>query len=90
MTPIIKIWIGLAIISAIIQSVLAKKRVPHIKGMILPFLFLVFGIYAWIDLSDVGIQVSILAAFQMLPIFLGALFELIYWKTAWKEGGRQE
>lgn len=85
MTPIIKIWIGLSVMSAIVQSILAKKRVSHIKGLILPFLFLMFGFYAWIDLGNIGIDISILAAFQIPPLFLGMLFELIYWRTALKE-----
>lgn len=90
MTPIIKIWIGLGIVSAIIEMILAKKRVSHVKGLILPFLFLLFGIYAWVDLSNIGIQTSILLAFQIPPIFLEALFELIYWKTAWEEVGQKK
>ena len=90
MTPIIKIWITLSVVSAIIQSILAKKRVSHIKGFVLPFIFLMFGIYAWIDLRNIGIDISILAAFQIPPLFLGILFELIYWRTAWNARRRKE
>lgn len=85
MTPIIKIWLGLAVIAAVIQGILARKKVFHIKGLILPVLFLLFGIYAWIDLGDVGIGITIRAAFLLPALILLGVFEIVYWKTVTEE-----
>ena len=67
---IIKTWIILAVISAFIQIVLARKKMPHWAGMLLPAAFLAFAIDSWADLFWVGIA---------------CLFEMVYWRTRWKE-----
>lgn len=82
---IIKTWIILAVISAVIQIFLAFKKVPHWAGMLLPAAFLAFAVYAWADLSSVGIIAGVLLSFMIPPVFLGSLFEMIYWRTRWKE-----
>ena len=82
---IIKTWIILATISALIQIFLAWRKMPHWIGMLLLAAFLAFAIYAWADLFWVGIWVGILLAFMIPPIFLDCLFEMVYWRTRWKE-----
>lgn len=82
---IIRTWIILAVISAFIQIFLALKKTPHWVGMLLPAAFLAFAIYAWADLFWVGIPVGKLLAFMIPPIFLACLFEMVYWRTRWKE-----
>ena len=82
---IIKTWIILAVISAFIQIVLARKKMPHWAGMLLPAAFLAFAIDSWADLFWVGIPVGKLLAFMIPPIFLSCLFEMVYWRTRWKE-----
>ncbi len=82
---IIKTWIILAVLSALIQIFLALKKTPHWAGMLLPAAFLAFAIYAWADLFWVGIPVGQLLAFMIPPIFLACLFEMVYWRTRWKE-----
>lgn len=82
---IIRTWIILAVISAFIQIFLALKKTPHWVGMLLPAAFLAFAIYAWADLFWIGIPVGKLLAFMIPPIFLACLFEMVYWRTRWKE-----
>ena len=82
---IIRTWIILAIISSVIQIILALKKASHWAGMLLPAAFLAFAIYAWADLSSVGIIAGVLLSFMIPPVFLGCLFEMIYWRTRWKE-----
>lgn len=87
MTPIIKIWLGMAIISAVVQWGMARKKVSHIKGFILPLLFFLFGIYAWIDLSHPYIEKTIRLAFFIPAFLLYGVFEMVYWRTVIEEKG---
>ena len=48
---IIKTWIILAVISAFIQIVLARKKMPHWAGMLLPAAFLAFAIDSWAEIG---------------------------------------
>lgn len=86
---IIKTWILLTIFSTLIQYILAIKKTPHFIGFFLPAGFLLFAIYAWFDLSKVGLSMGILLSFMIPPVFLSCIFELIYWKSQWKERMRQ-
>ena len=87
MTLIIKIWLGLAVISVVVQSVLARKKVSHLKGLILPIMFFIFGIYAWIDLSNAYIGKIVRTAFLLPALILFGIFEIVYWKTVTEEKG---
>jgi hypothetical protein len=45
-----------------------------------------FGLcHLCMDLFWVGIPVGKLLAFMIPPIFLACLFEMVYWRTRWKE-----
>ena len=61
------------------------SRPPHRPAALMPPLRLAFAIYAWADLFWVGIWVGTLLAFMIPPIFLACLFEMVYWRTRWKE-----
>ena len=87
MTLIIKIWLGLAVISVVVQSMLARKKVSHLKGLILPTMFFIFGIYAWIDLSNAYIGKIVRTAFLLPALILFGIFEIVYWKTVTEEKG---
>lgn len=87
MTAIIKIWLGLAVISAVVQWSMARKKVSHVKGLILPMVFFIFGIYVWIDLSHPYIEKTIRLAFFIPALFLYAVFEMVYWRTLIEEKG---
>lgn len=82
---IIKTWIGLTIVATLIQTLLAVKRVSHFIGLLVPFAFFLFAVYAWADLRSVGITINVLLSFFIPPIFLLCQFELVYWKKCWKE-----
>lgn len=66
---IIKTWILLTIFSTLIQYILAIKKTPHFIGFFLPAGFLLFAIYAWFDLSKVGLSMGILLSFMIPPVF---------------------
>ena len=87
MTAIIKIWFGLTVISAVVQWKMARKKVSHVKGLILPMVFFIFGMYAWMDLSYPYIEKTIRMAFFIPAFFLYGVFEMVYWRTLIEEKG---
>lgn len=80
---IIKSWLILSIVSVIIQVILAHKTVRPFIGMIIPTLFLIFAGYAWYDLSNTSLPLSVFLSFLIPPILLACIFLLFYWKKRW-------
>ncbi len=81
----IKAWMLLTVLAACVQAAFGVKKINHLAGMILPAGFLAFGIYAFSQLLKVGIEVNVLLAFMIPPVFLASLFELTYWRSRFKE-----
>lgn len=76
---IIKIWIVLSVMAFFIQFWLGMKGANLIEGSIFPIIFGAFGIYAWWDLSKIGIDEMTMLAFMIPSILLIGEYELLYW-----------
>ncbi len=81
----IKAWMLLTVLAACVQVALGFRKGNHLAGMILPAGFFAFGVYAFSHLFKVGIEVNVLLAFMIPPVFLASLFELTYWRRCFKE-----
>ena len=85
MVIIIKVWLLLTFIACFVELYLGKKRRSYWIGGIIPLFFLLFGIYAWVDLWHVGVWLSALLAFFIPPVLLFCLYEIAYWYNKWQE-----
>lgn len=85
---IIESWLIFTAIASVIQFICGMKRVSRLFAMILPICFWCFAIYAWWDLSKVGIDQMMLLAFIIPPIWLESVYELMYWRQCYKKGGK--
>lgn len=81
----IRTWLILACIAAVIQIILAFKKLPQIVGFVIPIFFLGFAIYAWCDLSKIGMDTLTKLSFMIPPVFLSCIFEIFYWRRRWRE-----
>ncbi len=80
----IKVWLILCFLSCFVQYYMARKRLAHWIGGILPIIFGGFALYAWNELWPVGIPLSAVLAFFIPPVFLFELYEMVYWYSRWK------
>lgn len=76
---IIKVWIVLSIVAFIVQFLIGMRGANLLTGSILPFIFGIFGIYAWWDLSKIGIDEMTKLAFMIPAVMLISEYELLYW-----------
>lgn len=76
----IRTWFILSLLGGIFQLLLGSRCSKQWVGIWIPVLFSIFAVYACLDLSQIGIDFSVLFCFWLPPIFQLLLFEFSFWK----------